>query len=65
MGQMSVGRLHGRLDVLQTLLVAPPSWIKDGGAGNDVNQDLGRPFRPLSRSEEQDGGPSASGGHLG
>ena len=23
--------------------------IQDGGAGNDVNQDLGRPFRPLLR----------------
>ena len=31
---------------LQTLLVAPPSWFQDGGAGNDVNQDLGWPFRP-------------------
>ena len=26
---------------------------------------IGRPFRPPLRSEEQDGGPSASGGHLG
>ena len=41
------GCLHGRLDVLQTLLVAPPSWIQDGGAGNDVNQDLGYFFRSL------------------
>ena len=49
MGQTSVGRLHGRLDVLQTLLVAPPSWIQDGGAGNDINQDLGRVFRSLLR----------------
>ena len=65
MGQTSVGRLDGRLDVLRTSFPPPPSWIQDGGAGNDVNQDLGRPFRPLSRSEEQDGGPSASGGHLG
>ena len=41
---------HGSSEVLQTLLVAPPSWIQDGGAGNDVNQDLGRPFRsPLWR----------------
>ena len=29
------------------------------------NSSIGRPFRPLLRSEEQDGGPSASGGHLG
>ena len=43
------GCLHGRLDVLQTLLVAPPSWIQDGGAGNDVNQDLGYFFRSLLR----------------
>ena len=49
MGQTSVGRLHGRLDVLQTLLVAPPSWIQDGGAGNDINQDLGRVFPSLLR----------------
>ena len=49
MGQTSVGRLHGRLDVLQTLLVAPPSWIQDGGAGYDVNQDLGYFFRSLLR----------------
>ena len=49
MGQTSVERLHGRLDVLQTLLVAPPSWIQDGGAGNDVNQDLGYFFRSLLR----------------
>ena len=58
--QMSTGRFfdrtipfwgfHGSSEVLQTLLVAPPSWIQDGGAGNDVNQDLGRPFRsPLWR----------------
>ena len=26
---------------------------------------IGRPFRPPLRSEEQDGGPSASGAHLG
>ena len=65
MGQTSVGRLHGRLDVLQTLLVAPPSWIQDGGAGNDVIQDLGRVFRSPLRSEEENGGPSASGRHLG
>ena len=26
---------------------APPSWIQDGGGGNDVIQDLGRFFRPL------------------
>ena len=49
MGQTSVERLHGRLDDLQTLLVAPPSWIQDGGAGNDINQDLGYFFRPLLR----------------
>ena len=30
-----------------------------------VVSSIGRPFRPLLRSEEQDGGPSASGGHLG
>ena len=40
---------HGSANVLQTLCVAPPSWIQDGGAGNDVNQDLGRPFRSLLR----------------
>ena len=41
---------HGSSKFLQTFLVAPPSWIQDGGAGNDVNQDLGRPFRsPLWR----------------
>ena len=39
---------HGSPYVLQTLRVAPPSWIQH--AGNDVNQDLGRPFRsPLRR----------------
>ena len=48
-----MGRLHGSPDVLQTLLVAPPSWFQDGGAGNDVNQDLGRPFRsPLRRGRK-------------
>ena len=26
-----------------------PSWIHDGDAGNDVNQDLGRVFRPPLR----------------
>ena len=30
-----------------------------------IVSSIGRPFRPLLRSEEQDGGPSASGGHLG
>ena len=40
-----MGRLQGSSDVLQTLLVAPPSWIQDCGTRNDVNQDLGRPFR--------------------
>ena len=49
MGQTSVGHLHGRLDVLQTSFVAPPSRIQDGGAVNDVNQDLGRVFRSLLR----------------
>ena len=29
------------------------------------DSSIGRPFRPPLRSEEQDGGPSASGGHLG
>ena len=65
MGQTSVGRLHGRLDVLQTSFPPSPSWIQDGGAGNDVIQDLGRVFRSPLRSEEENGGPSASGGHLG
>ena len=36
---------HGSPNVLQTLLVAPPSWFQDGDAGNDVIQDLGRNFR--------------------
>ena len=46
----SVGRLHERLDVLQTSFPPPPSWIQDGGAGNDINQDLGYFFRsPLWR----------------
>ena len=49
MGQTSVGRLYGRLDVLQTSFVGSPSWIQDGGAGNDVIQDLGRVFRPPLR----------------
>ena len=50
MGQTSVGRLHGRLDVLQTSFPPSPSWIQDGEAGNDVIQDLGRVFRsPLRR----------------
>ena len=49
MGQTSVGRLHGRLDVLQTSLPPSPSWIQDGGAGNDINQDLGYFFRSLVR----------------
>ena len=65
MGQTSVGRLHGRLDVLQTSFPPSPSWIQDGGAGNDVIQDLGRVFRSPLRSEEENGGPSASGRHLG
>ena len=50
MGQTSVERLHGRLDVLQTSFPPPPSWIQDGDAGNDVIQNLGRVFRsPLRR----------------
>ena len=50
MGQMSVGRLHGRLDVLQTSFPPSPSWIQDGEAGNDVIHDRGRVFRsPLRR----------------
>ena len=49
MGQTSVERLHGRLDVLQTSFPPSPSWIQDGDAGNDVIQDLGRFFRPLLR----------------
>ena len=49
MGQTSVGRLHGRLDVLQTSLPPSPSWIQDGEVGNDVIQDLGRVFRSLVR----------------
>ena len=65
MGQTSVGRLHGRLDVLQTSFPPPPSWIQDGGAGNDVIQDLGRVFRSLLWRVEENGGPSASGRHLG
>ena len=47
MRQTSVERLHGRLDVLQTSFPPPPSWIQDGGAGNDINQDLGYFFRSL------------------
>ena len=49
MGQTSVGRLHGRLDVLQTSFPPSPSCIQDGGVGNDINQDLGRVFRSLLR----------------
>ena len=49
MGQTSVGRLHGRLDVLQTSFPPSPSWIQDGEVGNDVIQDLGRVFRSLVR----------------
>ena len=30
-----------------TSFPAPPSWIQDGGGGNDVIQDLGRFFRSL------------------
>ena len=33
--------------------------------GSSSVSSIGRPFRPPLRSEEQDGGPSASGGHLG
>ena len=55
---------HGSSDVLQTLLVAPASWFQDGGAGNDVNQNLWRVFRSHV-AVAQDGGPSASGRHLG
>ena len=65
MGQASVGRLHGLLDVLQTSFPPSPSWIQDGDAGNDVIQDLGRFFRALLRCAVQNGGPSASGRHLG
>ena len=65
MGQKSVGRLHRRLDVLQTSYQPSPSWIQDGDAGNDVIQDLGRVFRSLLRCAVQNGGPSASGRHLG
>ena len=65
MGQKSVGRLHRRLDVLQTSYPPSPSWIQDGDAGNDVIQDLGRVFRSLLRCAVQNGGPSASGRHLG
>ena len=65
MGQTSVERLHGRLDVLQTSFPPSPSWIQDGDAGNDVIQDLGRVFRSLLRCAVQNGGPSASGRHLG
>ena len=65
MGQTSVGRLHGRLDVLQTSFPTSPSWIQDGEVGNDVIQDLGRVFRPPLRRAAQNGGPSASGRHLG
>ena len=46
MGQTSEGRLQGFPNVLQTLLVAPASWFQYGGAGNNVNQDLGQPFWP-------------------
>ena len=56
------GRLHGRLDVLQMSFVV---LIQDGVAGNDVNQDMGRIFRPPLRCAVQNGGPSASGRHLG
>ena len=65
MGQTSVERLHGRLDVLQTSFPPSPSWIQDGCGGNDVIQDLGRVFRPPLRRAAQNGGPSASGRHLG
>ena len=49
MGQTSVERLHGRLDVLHTSFPPSPSWIQDGCGGNDVNQDLGYFFRSLLR----------------
>ena len=49
MGQTSVERLHGRLDVLHTSFPPSPSWIQDGCGGNDVIQNLGRVFRPLLR----------------
>ena len=65
MGQTSVGRLHGRLDVLQTSFPPSPSWIQDGDAGNDVIQDLGYFFGSPLRCAVQNGGPSASGRHLG
>ena len=61
MGQTSVERL----DVLQTSFPTSPSWIQDGEVGNDVIQDLGRVFRPPLRRAAQNGGPSASGRHLG
>ena len=38
---------HGSSDILQTLLVAPPSWFQDGCTGNDVKQDMGRTFRTI------------------
>ena len=58
MGQTSVGRLHGRLDVLQTSFPPSPSWIQDGEAGNDVIQDLGRVFRsPLRRRRKMAANP--------
>ena len=46
MGQMCRGCLQGSLYVLQTSFLVPPSWMQDGGAGNDVKQDPRRPFRP-------------------
>ena len=61
MGQTSVEPL----DVLQTSFPPSPSWIQDGEVGNDVIQDLGRVFRSLLRCAVQNGGPSASGRHLG
>ena len=38
---------HGSSNILQTLLVAPPSWFQDGGTENDVKQDMGRTFRTV------------------
>ena len=64
-GQTSVERLPGRLDVLQTSFPPSPSWIQDGDAGNDVIQDLGRVFMTPIAEAEENGGPSASGRHLG
>ena len=51
-------------DVIPTAAILDDA-IQDGGGGNDVIQDLGYFFHCLLQSAEEDGGPSASGRHLG